>query len=564
MGKIYFAIFVSLILAASSRAQLSYTVKLKYKKSDSYSISQPTAFLSAKAIRRRVNQHVQIDSTDLPINSAYLDSIANVPGVSIVSKSKWFNKVVVELTDPFAIDRINEFPFVEQTQITSVAVVRTDFRSMNKNDLQPKIIHSSNSVLGNQGIQEDTVNYGNNYAQVHIHEGEYLHNNGFRGQGMTIAVLDGGFLNYLTNTAFDSVRNNNQILGSYDFVMNDSSVNEDNVHGAICFSMLAANMPGSYVGTAPRAKYWLFRTEDVTSEKPIEEFNWIEALEKADSLGADMISSSLGYSTFDDPQFNHSYADRDGNTAMITIAADLAVKKGMIVMNAAGNSGASATEGKYVLVPGDGDSVMAVGAINTSGAIAPFSSWGPNSAGKTKPNIVSVGWGAIYVHSSGLILGGNGTSLANPNIAGLIACLWEAFPEFSNMQIMDAVQRSADRFSSPDDRFGYGIPNFRIASDLLQAKRLENDSLLNTKWIKAFPNPFKQLFSVFIKAPSTGRANIRIIDLNGRVLHEQNVDVMEGSHYRIQMTPTGTKRFGLYLLQYFDGTNRTTIKLIGL
>lgn len=564
MVKIYVSIFLILIVAASSKAQLSYTVKLKYKKSDSYSLSQPTAFLSAKAIQRRVKQHVQIDSTDLPINSAYLDSIANVPGVTITGKSKWFNKVVVELTDPDAIDRINEFPFVEQTHITSVAVVRSDFRSLNKTDLQPRYMQSSNSVLGNQGTLADTLNYGNSSAQVHIHEGQYLHDKGFRGQGMTIAVLDGGFLNYKTNAAFDSIRNNNQILGSYDFVMNDSSVNEDNVHGAICFSILAANRPGEFVGTAIKANYWLFRTEDVTSEKPIEEFNWIEALEKADSLGADMISSSLGYYVFDDPQFNHPYADRDGNTTQITIAADLAVKKGMIVMNAAGNTGASSDEAKYVLCPGDGDSVMTVGAINTSGVIAPFSSWGPNSAGKIKPNIVSVGWGAAYVHSSGLLLNGNGTSLANPNIAGLVACLWQAFPEFSNMDIMDAVQRSADKFNNPDNRYGHGIPNFRIASDLLEAKRFQNDSLLTTKWIKAFPNPFKQLFSVFFKAPSTGRANIRLIDLTGRLLHEQNIDVIEGSQYRIQMSPVGTKQFGLYLLQYFDGTNRTTIKLTGL
>ncbi|MBL7698378.1 MAG: S8 family peptidase [Chitinophagaceae bacterium] len=564
MAKIYIALIFTLIIAASSKAQLSYTVKLKYKKSDTYSLSQPTAFLTAKAVQRRVKQHIAIDSTDLPINHAYLDSIANIPGVTIVSKSKWLNKIVVELTDPFAIDRINEFPFVDQVNITSVAVVRSDFKELKKFDLQPKTIQSSNSVLDRQGILDDTVNYGNSRDQVRIHEGEYLHNNGFRGQGMTIAVLDGGFLNYLTNTYFDSIRNNNQILGTYDFVANDSSVNEDNAHGAICFSILAANRPGLFVGTAPKANYWLFRTEDVSSEKPVEEYNWIEALEKADSLGADMISSSLGYVTFDDPQFNHSYAQRDGNTAEMTIAADLAVKKGMIVMNAAGNSGASTDENKYVFVPADGDSVMAVGAVNTSGVIGAFSSWGPNSAGKIKPNIVSVGWAASYVHPSGILFGGNGTSLANPNVAGLIACLWQAFPEFSNMEIMDAVQRSAHKFDNPDDRYGYGIPNFRLASEILEAKRVQNDSLLNTKWIKIFPNPFKQLFTVFFKAPSTGRANIRVIDLTGRVLQEQNVDVMQGNHYRLQMNPAGTKRFGMYLVQYFDGTNRTTLKIIGL
>lgn len=564
MARFYLAIFILLFVSIASKAQLSYTVKLKYKKSDGYSLSQPSAFLSQKAIQRRVKYHIAIDSTDLPINGAYIDSIANVPGVTVVSKSKWFNKLVVVLTDPFAIDRINEFPFVDHTNVTPIALVRSDFHQTNNAFTESRSIQSSNAVLDRQGVQDDTVNYGNNYNQVHIHEGEYLHNSGYRGQGITIAMLDGGYLNYLTNTAFDSVRNNNQVLGTYDFVMNDSSVNEDNSHGAICFSILAANKPGVYVGTAPGANYWLFRTEDVSSEKPVEEYNWIEALEKADSLGVDMISSSLGYSTFDDPQYSHAYAQRDGNTADISIAADLAVKKGMIVVNAAGNSGASANDNKYVFCPADGDSVFTIGAVNTSGAIGAFSSWGPNGAGKMKPNVVSVGWGASYIHPSGTVFGGNGTSLATPNIAGLIACLWQAYPEFSNMEIMDAVQRSAHMYNNPDNRYGYGIPNFRTASNILDAKRIDKDSLLTTKWIKVFPNPFKQLFTVFFKAPSTGRANLRLIDLNGRLLYEQNVDVMQGSRYRIQMNPQGTKQFGLYLLQYFDGANRSTIKLVGL
>ena len=430
-----------------------------------------------------------------------------------MSRSKWFNRIVVELTDPFAIDVINAFPFVEQSHVTSVAIVRSDFMQLDKTELSSQNVTGSRSVLEGQGVLDDTVNYGSNYPQVHIHEGEYLHNKGYRGQGITIAVLDGGYLNYQTNPAFDSVRAAHQILGTYDFVTNDSSVNEDNSHGANVLSMMASNRPGVMVGTAPKANYWLFRTEDVASEKPIEEYNWIEALEKADSLGADMISSSLGYYVFDDPQFDHSYAQRDGNTTQITIAADLAVKKGLIVMNAAGNTGNAPDESKYILVPGDGDSVMTVGAVNTSGTIGGFSSWGPNGAGKLKPNIVSVGAAAVYTNSIGNVVMGNGTSLANPNIAGLIACLWQAFPEFSNTDIMDAVQRSAHMYANPDNRYGYGIPNFRTASAILETKRLENDSLLTSNWIKTFPNPFKQLFTVFFKAPSTGRASLRVIDL---------------------------------------------------
>jgi subtilisin family serine protease len=420
-------------------------------------------------------------------------------------------------------------------------------------------------MLDNQGTLADTFNYGNNYQQVHIHEGEYLHNNGFMGQGMTIAMLDAGYFNYRNNIAFDSVRMNGQIKEIFDFVAKDSSVDEDNAHGAYCFSLLAANRPGFIVGTAPKANYLLFRSEDASSEKPIEEQNWIEAIERADSLGADMVSSSLGYYNFDDPQYNHSYAQRDGNSTQITAAADLAVKKGMIVMNAAGNTGNSTSDTKYTLVPADGDSVVAVGAVNTSGVIGGFSSWGPNGAGKTKPNIVSVGWGATFANQSGDPATGNGTSFANPNIAGLIACLWQAFPEFSNMDIIDAVQRSADRYATPDDRYGYGIPNFRIASGLLETKRQQiTDDILKGKWIKAFPVPFRSVFSVFVKAPSTGRANIRVLDFSGRVLINKSIDVSQGSNYKIEMSPAGTRRFGLYFVQYNDGKNSSTIKIISL
>ena len=567
MIRIFISFFLILFFATSSDAQqLTYTVKLKYKYNPSYTLAQPSSFLSQKAIARRNRQNIQIDSTDLPINKSYLDSITRINGVIIKSKSKWLNQVIIEITDPSAIDAINAFSFVHQSKVVGTAFApQLKKVAPEKIETESNVILGSKSVLDGQGTTADTLNYGNNYPQVHIHEGEYLHNKGFQGQGITIAVIDAGFYNYRNSIAFDSVVRNNQILGVFDFVAKDSSVDEDNPHGAYCLSILAANRPGFMVGTAPKANYLLFRTEDVTSEKPIEEQNWIEALERADSMGADMVSSSLGYYNFEDSLYNHTYIERDGNTAQITIAADIAAKKGMIIMNAAGNTGNATDESKYILVPADGDSVMTVGAVNTSGTIAGFSSWGPNGAGKTKPNIVSVGWSAVYANIFGIPTTGNGTSYANPNIAGLIACLWQAFPEFTNMEILNAVERSADKYNNPDDRYGYGIPNFRIASSILETKRQEKtDKILNGKWLTAFPIPFKQVFTVFIKAPATGRANLRILEFTGRVLLDKNMDVNQGNHYRILMNPPGTRRFGMYFVQYNDGRNSSTIKLISL
>jgi serine protease AprX len=568
MIRFYTAIILLVVSSGSLMSQqASYTVKLRYKKSTSFSLSQPLAFLSQKAIARRTKHRIPIDSTDLPVNNAYIDSIASVPGVRIISKSKWLNSIFIETTDPSAIEKINAFPFVASSNILALnAPVTTNRITLDKkevvNEPIPKITIRSKSVLeGN----EVPIDYGMSAAQVQIHEGEYLHNLGFRGQGITIAVLDGGFFSYKTNPALDSVRTSGQIKGEYDFVMNETSVNEDNVHGANCFTILASNRPGYIVGTAPKADYWLFRTEDAASEDPIEEQYWIMAVERADSLGVDMISSSLGYAIFDDSTYNHSYEERDGNTTLISIAADLAAKKGLIITNSAGNTGNSTTELKYVFCPADADSVVTVGAVNATGTIAPFSSWGPNSAGKRKPNIASLGWGAVYANSSGEPVAGNGTSYSNPNVAGLIACLWQAFPEFTNMQIIDAVQKSADRYSTPDDRYGYGIPNFRVAYTLLENIRQQrSDTILKGKWITAFPVPFKSVFNVFLKAPYTGRASIRVFDISGRLILEKNIDVLQGHLYTIPMSPAGTRRFGIYFVQYTDGKNKSTLRVLSL
>lgn len=555
------ALIVSVVGSLSAQV-LRYDVKFRYKKSEGYSLAQPSAFLSEKAIQRRLRQKLLIDSTDLPINRAYLDSIRNIPGITIISSSKWLNQLLIETTDPQVINRINAFPFVTSTKAVAYTPSRNPKRIAN---IAAESVGKPVSPSSIKKITSDTINYGNNYPQVHIHEGEFLHNMGFRGQGITIAVLDAGFYNYKSNPAFDSVRNNNQVLGEYDFVKDEMSVDEDHFHGANCFSIMAANKPGSIVGTAPGASYWLFRTEDVGSEKPVEEFNWIEAAERADSAGADMISSSLGYVNFDDPSYNHSYAQRDGNTVAITIAADMAAKKGMIVMNSIGNSGNSSDDTKYVMCPADGDSVVTVGAVNNSGIIGGFSSWGPNAVGKIKPNIVSVGAGAIYANSQGVPASGNGTSYSNPNIAGLIACLWQAFPDFNNMEIIDAVQKSADRFNNPDDRYGHGIPNFRLAHSILLAKRDERtNAILQGKWIMAFPVPFRQMFTLFFKAPSSGSANVRIVDATGHIVLERNMQVQQGSYYTLRLSPSGTQKYGMYYLQYFDGKNRSVIKLMSL
>jgi serine protease AprX len=308
------------------------------------------------------------------------------------------------------------------------------------------------------------------------------------------------------------------------------------------------------------------RTENGDEEFPIEEFFWARGAEYADSSGADIISSSLGYSIFDDANFDHPYADRDGNTCLSSIAADLAAKKGIIVSNSAGNSGGSATENKYISCPADGDSVLAVGAIQTDLQIAGFSSWGPNSAGKIKPNVVSIGQGTVLADQNGNAVTGNGTSYSNPNIAGLVACLWQAFPEFNNMQIIDAVERSADRYNNPDERFGYGIPNFKNAYQaLLQQRNQKNfDAILGNEWVKTFPNPFSSILNVFFRARLTGSVSISLLDVKGSLIEKTQLQVTEGQKVQFQFLRSATLPNGMYIVHYSDGESNLSMKVIRL
>ena len=408
------------------------------------------------------------------------------------------------------------------------------------------------------------LNYGTSFDQIHFHQGEYLHDKGYTGDGIIIAIFDAGFNAYLTNPYFDSARQQGRVLGEWDYVKNESSVNEDHPHGSYCFSIIAGNSPGAYVGTAPHARFYLLRTEDAATEYPVEEQNWVAAAEFADSAGADMISSSLGYSDFDDAAFNHGYAQRDGNTAMVTIGADLAARKGMIVCNSAGNSGGALTDAKYVMCPADGDSVLAVGAVTIRDTIAAFSSYGPNGAGKLKPDIVSVGQGTLLITTGGAVARGNGTSFSNPLACGLIACLWQAFPEFSNMEIINAVKLTSNRHEQPDFRYGYGVPDFKKAYEFLSDARTvkQAQATLSEKWIKAFPVPVRESIQVMVKAPASGKASMGLYDISGRLIEEITMQVLKDDFRILRFSTSTAARPGMYFIRYTDGKNRQTIKVI--
>ncbi|HVG13601.1 MAG TPA: S8 family serine peptidase, partial [Chitinophagaceae bacterium] len=411
-----------------------FIVRFKDKNFSAHTLSNPASYLSPRAIDRRQRFAISLDSSDLPVTARYLDSLLIIPGVALLNSSKWLNQVSIRITDPEALNKINKLPFVLTTSRIA-SRIKTETSEAN---LKQDLISSSGANIFATHITDVYNKYGNSANQVNIHYGAFLHNIGLRGNGKIIGMLDAGYENFNRIKSLDSAIVNGQILNTWDFVDGNSNVVDDNSHGTLCFSILGGNLPGTFVGTAPKAGYLLFRTEDFFSESPIEEHNWVCGAERIDSAGGDLISSSLGYMVFDDPSLNYRYEDMNGNTTMIAKGADLAAKKGLLVVSAAGNEGN--TGWHYIISPADGDSVLAVGSVNSSGIPANSSSYGPSFDGQVKPDVSSLGQGAAVQFPNGSFGTSNGTSLACPNIAGLITCLMQGFPEFNNMEIMNAVR----------------------------------------------------------------------------------------------------------------------------
>lgn len=513
MQKFLLLIITCFVFSLPGQAQFSrYIIQFKDKGSNPFSLSNPLQFLSQRALDRRTRYNIPIDSTDLPITPRYIDSLRLAGDVTIINVSKWLNQVAIKTNDDAALEKIYNLPFVINHY--PIAARFTSGNNYNK-ELDPPTPPNNVPPVNNfTQNPNDFYDYGQSAGQVKIHNADFLHNHGFRGENMQMAVLDAGFLHYLTLPTFDSVRNNGQILGTWDFVANEASVDEDYYHGMQCFSTIAANMPGTFVGTAPKTAFYLFRTEDVNSEYPIEEQNWAAGVERADSLGVDITSTSLGYSRFTNAQFDYTYANMDGNTTISAKAADVAAKKGMLVVTAAGNEGNSSWH--YLITPSDADSSLSVGAVDVNSNVASFSSYGPSGDGQVKPAVAAVGWNAVVANTSnGMPTFNSGTSFACPNMAGVTTCLWQAFPEINNMGIIEALQASATRSSDPDDRIGYGIPDAKKAFVMLQ-KRLytKNNSFSNCKVQFRFSVKTDNTMNIEVERKGPGEADYNLLPGN--------------------------------------------------
>lgn len=540
--------FLLMFLAATMFAQAQvatniYWVQFTDKEGSPYSIDNPEAYLSPRALQRRANLNIAIDEYDLPVNPQYLQAVADC-GAEIINPSKWLNGVSVHVTDPNVIEAINALDCV-----MTVRNCPNDLKAQEQkerwlaNEMKPAA--STRSSKGFYGGAEDQV------KQLNV---DVLHDMGFDGTGVIIAVLDGGFEGAENTSCFDNMREEGRLLGTRDFVYGSNSVYTQSTHGTSCLSTMGAYDPNNMVGTAYKASYYLIHTEDGDSENIIEEYNWVSGAEYADSLGVDVCSTSLGYITFDMSQWDHPYQHYDGKTAPMSIGAEIAASRGMICMNAAGNEG----DGNCTLgIPADAEHIVTVGAVNAAGDRASFSSVGPTYDGRIKPDVMAMGEGTYVASGYGSwwpYYNGNGTSFATPVLAGAVACLRQARPYSSVQEICDALRACGNRAENPDSKYGYGIPDFSQALELL---KVEEHAVAANEIINVYPNPSQGEVKVVLKEGA--KADVTVYDITGRQLYTYTFNGLNHTTLENYMNTLGT---GVYFINAVSELGSQTVKLV--
>ena len=444
-------LMVACVLSASARETYKYRVSLKDKAGTAYTLDKPLEFLSERAIERRNRQQLPVDSTDLPVSGLYIKELVNT-GAKVVITSKWNNTVVLELSDTLLMDEIVRMPFVQQVK---KVWTRPEY-------VPPRNKHRKKEVTNE--VKKDGHLYGQAFRQIGVHGGDSLHMAGFTGKGMQVAVIDAGFYNADHIKFFKDM----DVLGTRDFVDPDSDIYEENSHGMKVLSCMAANTKNVFVGTAPEASYWLFRSEDQDTEQPVEEDYWAAAIEFADSVGVDVVNTSLGYYNFDEGYEGYRYRDLNGHCSLMSHSASMAAGKGIVVVCSAGNSGMGAW--KKVTPPGDAEHVITVGALTKEGKNADFSSVGNTSDGRVKPDVMAIGVNSVVSGTDGTVSNANGTSFASPTLCGVVTCFWQACPWLTAKEVVKVVQQAGNQADFPDNIYGYGVPNLWKAYKDLQKK----------------------------------------------------------------------------------------------
>jgi serine protease AprX len=525
--------FILFITAYSHSQQEDAWVYFTGKPNAAYYLAHPLEMLTQKALNRRAAQNIPLDEKDVPIHQPYIDGITAAPGITIMAKSKWLNALHVRGTQ-LQLQVLQSLSYVQYIEYAN--------RALNQRTMQPLQVNAP------QNVQEN-YNYGTAASQIQMLNGQVLHQQGYTGQGMTIAVMDNGFPGVNTTQPFTHLLDNNLVRGGYDFVTNSANFYGGGTHGTKVLSTMAGYTEGQLVGTAPDAFYYLFITEDNTQESPVEESYWVAAAEMADSLGVDVINTSLGYFNYDNPAYSYTYADMDGQTAFMSRGAAIAFSRGMLLVTSAGNTGDNVEP--HIGVPADALNTLTVGAVDPNEQYAYFSSIGPSSDGRVKPDVMAQGMASAYADVDGTITAGSGTSFSSPIMAGMVACLWQASPNRNNTEILQIIRQSADRYNNPDNYYGYGIPDFSSALQTALA-------LAETKKeaFVLYPNPASGTINILLPDGLSSATIILYNSLGQKVLEQPvngatavNLNTLQSGLYTYVISSGNTAQQGKLIKQ---------------
>ena len=450
MKKNFFLFFIFIIQLGFAQIEDAW-VYFNDKPNAATYLANPLSMLTQRSIDRRTAQGISIDVTDVPIEATYISQIASASGITVMAKSKWLNALHIRGTQA-DIQALTGLSFVNHITFAN--------HSLNPGGR----LSGSTTRVGAVNKNLDALinyNYGGSTNQIEMLNGHLLHQQNYTGQGKIIAVLDSGFIGVNSVAPFQNLINNSQILGGYNFPEGNSNIYTRHNHGTMVLSTMGGYADGQLVGTAPNASYYLFITEDVNSENPVEESYWVEGAELADYYGVDVINSSLGYFDYDNPNYSHQYDDMIGTKTFASRGANMAFSKGIVVVVSAGNSGATAEP--HIATPADAFGALTIGAVQSNESYAAFSSIGPSYDGRVKPDVCAKGQAATVSNTSGTIVTANGTSFSGPTMAGMVATFWSAVPTLTATQVVNFIRQSADQYTTPTPQKGYGIPDFQLA-----------------------------------------------------------------------------------------------------
>lgn len=532
---LFFVSLLSFQTAFTQALSAKYLLVFKDKNNSPYSITQPLAYLSERSVARRQKQKIAITTKDLPVNPTYIEEVKK-KGAKVIYTSRWMNAALIECNST-VLNSILQLSFVKGLEINT-SIDNPNNRTARKSSKF-------------ESYETNALNYGLSKTQIEMIGADKMHEQGFHGEGKMIAVLDAGFSNANNIAALKPLFDENRIVGTYDFVKNEKSVYEDDGHGTSVLSCMGAYSDGQIVGTAYKASFLLLRSEDVFSEYLIEEANWLFAAEYADSVGVDLINSSLGYSTFDDASTSHKYSDLNGKTTIAAKAATWAASVGIICVISAGNEGNSAW--RYISTPADADSVLTVGAVDALKTYALFSSIGPSADGRIKPDLVALGQSSAIVTPSGTASTSSGTSFSSPILCGMVAGFWQANPTLTAMEVINRLRKSGNQYENPDERLGYGIPDFTRANTPTVVLSTQDES---NAIFKAYPNPTSGEITIQLNETKVSQYFTSLMDITGKMLLYQPIN---SPIFKLSLAHLNT---GIYFLRIGNESKSTLVKVL--